>query len=77
MSHTRGFMEVEMGSSVHGSLYEKAMDQLEDIIDTDPDFEDQSEEEFIQELAESSPSGFTTDQVNRIGKIHKKYCGEL
>jgi hypothetical protein len=65
-----------MASSVHQSLYEKAMDQLEQIVDADPDFEDQRDAEFIEDLSDSAPSGFTTEQVRRISRIHGKYCGE-
>ena len=65
-----------MGQSVHRSLYEKAMDQLEEIVNSEPDFESQDEADFIDDLAASSPSGFTTQEVNRIDRIHKKYCEE-
>jgi len=62
-----------MGASVHNSLYEQALDQLEQIIDQDPDFEQQDEQDFVEEISESSLGGFTTSQVNRINRIFKKY----
>jgi predicted lipid-binding transport protein (Tim44 family) len=65
-----------MASSVHQSLYEKAMDQLEQIVDADPDFEEQRDADFIEELSESAPGGFTTEQVRRIARLHGKYVGE-
>lgn len=69
-------MEACVGSSVHRSLYEKAMDQLEQIVDADPDYESDSDAEFIGELSDMTPNGFTTDEVKRIERIFKKYCGE-
>lgn len=65
-----------MGSSVHQTLYEKAMDQLEDLVDAEPDYESESDAEFIEALSENSPSGFTTAEVSRIAKLHGKYCGD-
>ncbi len=62
-----------MGANVHNSLYERALDQLEQIIDQDPDFEQQDEQDFVEEISESSLGGFTTSQVKRINRLFKKY----
>lgn len=62
-----------MGANVHNSLYEQALDELEQIIDTDPDFEKQEEQDFVQEISESSLGGFTTRQVNTIRRLYRKY----
>lgn len=62
-----------MGANVHNSLYEQALDELEQIIDADPDFENQEEQDFVQEISESSLGGFTTRQVNTIKRLYCKY----
>lgn len=60
-------------SSVHQSLYEKAIDQLEEIVEADPNFEYQDEEDFVEEMADSSHASLTTAQVARIQRLHRKY----
>jgi hypothetical protein len=62
-----------MGANVHNSLYEQALDQLEQIIDADPDFEHQEDQDFVQEISDSSLGGFTTRQVNTIKRLYRKY----
>ena len=62
-----------MGANVHDSQYEQALDELEQIIDADPDFEQQSEQDFIEEISVSNLGGFTTTQVRRIHSIYSKY----
>ncbi len=65
-----------MGSSVHRSLYEKAMDYLEQIVDAEPDYESDSEADFIGDLSDMTPNSFTTDEVKQIDRIFHKYCGD-
>lgn len=65
-----------MGSRVHESLYDKAMYELEELITCDPDYESVSDEEFIEALTESSPSGFTTREASRIASLYRKYCSD-
>jgi hypothetical protein len=62
-----------MGANVHNSLYEQALDQLEQIIDADPDYEHQEDQDFVQEISDSSLGGFTTKQVNTIKRLYRKY----
>lgn len=62
-----------MGANVHNSLYEQALDELEQIIDADPDFEHQEDQDFVQEISESSLGGFTTRQVSTIKRLYRKY----
>jgi predicted lipid-binding transport protein (Tim44 family) len=62
-----------MGANVHNSLYEQALDELEQIIDADPDFEHQEDQDFVQEISDSSLGGFTTKQVNTIKRLYRKY----
>lgn len=62
-----------MGSRVHQSLYDKALDRLEQIVDADPDYELDSEQEFVDELSDSSLGGFTTSQVSKIDRLYRKY----
>jgi predicted lipid-binding transport protein (Tim44 family) len=62
-----------MGANVHNSLYEQALDELEQIIDADPDFEHQEDQDFVQEISESSLGGFTTGQVRTIKRLYRKY----
>lgn len=64
----------QMGESVHERMYEKGMEMLEAIVDEDPDYEDQSDAEFIEEFVISRPGGFTTKEVKRIERIYGKYC---
>ena len=59
--------------SVHQSVYEKAIDQLEEIVEADPNFEYQDEEDFVAELSDSSHASLTPAQANRIKRIHLKY----
>jgi hypothetical protein len=62
-----------MGANVHNSLYEQALDELEQIIDADPDYEHQEDQDFVQEISDSSLGGFTTKQVNTIKRLYRKY----
>jgi hypothetical protein len=62
-----------MGAKIHGSLYEKALDELEQIVNEDPDFENEQDEEFIEELSQSSLGGFTSSQAKRINRLYRKY----
>lgn len=62
-----------MGANVHNSLYEQALDELEQIIDADPDYERQEDQDFVQEISESSLGGFTTTQVSTIRRLYRKY----
>lgn len=60
-------------SSVHQSQYEKAIDQLEQIVEADPNFDYQHEEDFVHEMSESNHSSLTTSLANRIRRLYKKY----
>jgi len=62
-----------MGARVHQSLYDKALDRLEQIVDADPDYELDQEQEFVDELSDSSLGGFTTGQVAKIDRLYRKY----
>lgn len=63
-------------SSVHESLYERAVYQLEQLETADPDYDYQDEADFISELIALTKSSFTTGEAKRIKAIHAKYVGE-
>lgn len=62
-----------MGQNIHESQYDRVMEQLEQIVDHDPDFEQQDEQDFIDEITESNLGGFTTPQARRIRSLWEKY----
>jgi hypothetical protein len=65
-----------MGARVHQNLYDRAIDQLEKIVDADPDYEQEAEQEFIDEITQSGLGGFTARQVSKIERLYKKYVLE-
>jgi uncharacterized protein YpbB len=62
-----------MGSRIHSPQYEETHDLLEQIVNEDPDFENDQDQEFVEELSGSSLGGFTAQQAAKIKKLHARY----
>ena len=65
-----------MDGATRNMTFESVMELLEQILAEDPDFETQDEADFIEQIADSSPSYFRTSQAKQIIAIHSKYCGD-
>lgn len=58
---------------VSGVMYDKAVQQLENILAEDPDFETDSEAEFVSEISADPNELFRMSVVKRVASLHKKY----
>lgn len=60
-------------SGIQRSHYDIIVDLLDQIVSEDPDFEEQSEADFIGDIAEKSGFSFTSSEALRVRVIFKKY----